>query len=180
MLTSNNSYFNLSGDETISGTRVILQTAAHLPVDSTGIPISTTTVPYPGVTANTPFTLGPTEPAIDDCFVLNTDPSSVPLDTRPLPLQTCARFYHPTSKVHLDVLSTDPAFQFYTGKYINVDARPDGSPARVPRAGFCVEPSRYVNAANVNEWKGMTVIKKGQVYGSKIVYKAWQGGKEEF
>lgn len=180
MLRRQHSYFNLGDSETITGTRAVLSTAEHLPVDSTGIPISTTTAPYQGVTANTPFTLGLTEPDIDDCFVLNTDPSSIHLDTRPQSLQICARFYHPTTKIHLDVLTTDPAFQFYTGKYIDIAARPDGSPARVARAGFCVEPSRYVNAANVNEWKGMTVIKKGQVYGSKIVFKAWHGGKEEF
>ncbi|RPB16468.1 aldose 1-epimerase [Morchella conica CCBAS932] len=177
---TNHSYFNLSGSETIADTRAILTTTDHLPLDSTGIPVSTAITPYPGLTANQAFTLGPTEPDVDDCFILNTDPSSIPTDTRSQPLKTCARFYHPTSKIHLDVLSTDPAFQFYTGKYIDVKAREDGSPARVSRAGFCVEPSRYVNAANVEEWKGMTVIKKGQVYGSKIVYRAWHGGKEEF
>lgn len=125
-------------------------------------------------------------PEVDDCFVLNTDPSSITPDTRQSPLQNCARFFHPTTKLHLDVFSTDPAFQFYTGKYLNVEARPgdgspgSGSPARGPRSGFCVEPSRYVNAANVSEWKGMTVIKKGKVYGSKIVFKAWEGGSDEF
>lgn len=174
------SYFNLGGSETITGTRVILTTADHLAVDSTGIPISTDITPYPDIIAGVPFTLGSAEPDVDHCFVLNTDPSTVTPDTRLSPLQTCARFYHPTTKLHLDVFSTDPAFQFYTGKHLDVAARPDGSPARGPRAGFCVEPSRYVNAANVDKWKGMTVIKKGEVYGSKIVFKAWEGGSEEF
>ena len=43
--------------------------------------------------------------------------------------------------------------------------------ARKPRSGFCVEPSRYVNAVNVPEWKGQVILKKGEVYGSRIVYR---------
>ncbi|RPB01141.1 galactose mutarotase-like protein [Choiromyces venosus 120613-1] len=135
-------------------------TNPHLPPDSTGIPHSTDISPYPGITPNQTFTLGLTEPDIDDCFILNKDPSSILLDTRPLPLTT--------------FLTTEPAFQFYTGKYVNVVPRADGSPRRVLRAGFCVEPSRYVNAANVEAWRGMTVVKKGEVFGCKIVYRAWK------
>jgi aldose 1-epimerase len=46
-------------------------------------------------------------------------------------------------------------------------------PARGARSGFCVEPSRFVNAANVEEWKGQVLLKKGEVYGSRTVYRAW-------
>lgn len=81
--------------------------------------------------------------------------------------------YHPDTKIHLEVHSTEPAFQFYTGKYIEVP-EVDGIPARKARMGFCVEPSRYVNAVNVDEWKKMVVVKKGQKFGAKIVYKGWQ------
>lgn len=128
---------------------------------------------YPGVKPNTAFTLGEKEPDIDDCFVVNTDPSSVPIDTRSLPVQKVASFYHPESKIHLEILTTEPAFQFYTGKYIDVPAV-EGLPARGARSGFCVEPSRYVNAINVPEYRSMTVLKKGEKYGTKIVYRGWQ------
>ncbi|KAL7273086.1 hypothetical protein RUND412_004084 [Rhizina undulata] len=175
---TNHSYFNLSNQSTIAGTQVRLPTNLHLAVDATGIPKSIEPTPYPGVTANEPFILGSAEPDIDDCFIINTDPASVPLNTRPLPLKTCAEFYHPDTKLHVEVASTEPAFQFYTGKYINEGPRTDGSPKRVPRAGCAVEPSRYVNAVNVEEWKGMTVVKKGETYGSRIVYTAWRGGKD--
>lgn len=104
---------------------------------------------------------------------MNTDPSSVPIDTRSEPLVTQASFYHPETKIHLEVASTEPAFQFYTGKYIDVPAV-DGLPARKARSGFCVEPSRYVNSINVPEYKSMMVLKKGQKYGSTIVYRGWQ------
>jgi aldose 1-epimerase len=80
--------------------------------------------------------------------------------------------YHPETKIHLEVLSTEPAFQFYTGKYIDV-VEVEGQAARGKRSGFCVEPSRYVNAINEQEWRGQVLLKKGQTYASRIVYRGW-------
>ncbi|KAF2122141.1 galactose mutarotase-like domain-containing protein [Lophiotrema nucula] len=168
---TNHSYFNLTGGPTIEGTEVTLITNKYQVVDSGGIPTGPIEE-YPGVTPNKAFTLGEKEPDIDDCFVVNTDSSSIPIDTRGLSLQKIASFYHPDSKIHLDISSTEPAFQYYTGKYIEVPAV-DGVPARGARAGFCVEPSRYVNAINVPEYKSQVVLKKGEKYGSKITYRAW-------
>jgi len=168
---TNHSYFNLSGGSTITGTEVNLITNKYQVVDDGGIPTGPIEE-YPGVSAKKTFTLGEKEPDIDDCFVANTDPSSIPIDTRSLPLQKLASFYHPESKIHLEIHSTEPAFQFYTGKYIDVPAVGD-VPARGARAGFCVEPSRYVNAINVPEYKSMMTLKKGEKYGTKIVYRGW-------
>ncbi|EKD16859.1 uncharacterized protein L3040_001139 [Drepanopeziza brunnea f. sp. 'multigermtubi'] len=170
---TNHSYFNLSGLPTIEGTEVTLCSSAYLPLDDGGIPTSTQTACHPEVKANTSFTLGPTLPDIDDCFIVDpSTASSVPLDTRSSPLHKLVSAYHPLTKIHLEVLSTEPAFQFYTGKYIDV-AEVDGVKARGARSGFCVEPSRYVNAVNVPEWRAQSVLKKGEVYGSRIVYKGW-------
>jgi aldose 1-epimerase len=166
------SYFNLSGASTIAGTEVNLITNKYQVVDDGGIPTGPIEE-YPGVGAKKTFTLGEKEPDIDDCFVANTDPSSIPVDTRSSPLQKLASFYHPETKIHLEIHSTEPAFQFYTGKYIDVPAVGD-VPARGARSGFCVEPSRYVNAINVPEYKSMMVLKKGEKYGTKIVYRGWQ------
>lgn len=168
---TNHSYFNLSGGPTITGTEVNLITNKYQVVDDGGIPTGPIEE-YPGVSAKKTFTLGEKEPDIDDCFVANTDPSSIPIDTRSSPLQKLASFYHPESKIHLEIHSTEPAFQFYTGKYIDVPAVGDVS-ARGVRSGFCVEPSRYVNAVNVPEYKSMMTLKKGEKYGTKIVYRGW-------
>jgi len=169
---TNHSYFNLAQGPTIEGTEVTLSTSKYQVVDSTGIPTGPIE-DYPGITANEVFGLGEKEPDIDDCFIVNTEPASIPIDTRELPIQKLAAFYHPATKLHLEVSSTEPAFQFYTGKYIDVPAV-EGVPARGPRSGFCVEPSRYVNAVNVVEHQGMVLLKKGETYGSKIVYRGWE------
>lgn len=166
------SYFNLSSSPTIEGTEIRIATNSHLPLDAGGIPATTAPAPFPDFSGghDNPFTLGASKPDVDDCFVLS--PSS-PIDTRGLPLQKLVAAYHPDSKIHLEVWSTEPAFQFYTGKYVDVPAV-GGLPARHARAGFCVEPSRWVNAVNVPEWRDQTVLKKGETYGARIVYRAWK------
>lgn len=166
------SYFNLSGDPTIEGTEVTLSTNRHQVVDENDIPTGAIE-PYPGIEPNKPFTLGAKEPDVDHCFIMNTDPSSVPLDTRKLPLKTLGTFHHPKSKIHLEISSTEPGFQFYTGKYIDVPAV-DGLAPRGPRSGFAVEPSRYINAVNTDEWKGMVLLGQGQKFGSRILYRGWR------
>ena len=155
-----------------------LASSLYLPVDDGGIPTGPpTTFPNSIVQADKPFTLGPEEPDIDDCFVVDgphaASPSSVPIDTRPLPLVKVVTAYHPDSGIHLEVWTSEPAFQFYTGKYIGVPAV-DGLPAREKRSGFCVEPSRFVNACNVDDWKPQMLLKKGETYGCRIVYRAWK------
>lgn len=171
---SPNSYFNLSGGPSIEGTQVELVTNQYLPLDDGGIPTTTKPTAYPSFEGKKPFTLGASEPDVDDCFILDgSKASSVPLDTRSQPLTRLVAAHHPATGIHLEVYSTEPAFQFYTGKYIDVPAV-GGAPARAARAGFCVEPSRYVNALNTPEWKDQTLLKKGQTYGARIVYKAWK------
>lgn len=167
------SYFNLSHSSSIEGTEVTLSTDQHQVVDDTSIPTGEI-ARYPGISAGRKFVLGSREPDIDHCFIVNNDPSSVPLDTRQLSLQNIAQFYHPESKVHLEVHSTEPSFQFYTGKYINVPEISEQVPARGPRSGMAIEPSRYINAINHDEWKSMVVLKRGQKFGSRIIYRAWQ------
>lgn len=170
---TNHSYFNISGSSTIDGTIVTLSSNTHLLVDNGGIPTSTTPVSSSIFTANKPFTLGAIEPNFDHCFVVDPTPRlQFPIDSRSSPLKLLVTAFHPQSKIHLEVYSTEPAFQFYTGQYIDVPAV-EGSPARGSRAGFCVEPSRFIDAINRKEWRDQVILKKGQVYGSRIVYKAW-------
>ncbi len=166
------SYFNLTGGPTIAGTEASLITNKYQLVDDGSIPTGPIEA-HSDVTPGKTITLGETSPNFDYSFILNTDPASVPIDTRSSPLEKVASFYHPESKIHLEISTTEPAFQFYTGQFIDVPAV-EGEPARVARSGFCIEPGRYVNAINVPEYRSMVVLKKGEKYGSKIVYRGWK------
>ena len=150
----------------------MLGTAKYQVTDDNDIPTGSIGS-FPGIEADRQFTLGATEPDIDHCFVLDPKNPEVPIDTRSRSLQKQVTLSHPNTNLHLEVLSTEPAFQFYTGKYIDVAAT-DQTPARGARAAICIEPSRYINAINVPEWRNQVLVKKGQTYGAKNVYKAWK------
>ncbi|KAI1166000.1 galactose mutarotase-like domain-containing protein [Nemania serpens] len=171
---TNHTYFNLTGGSSIEGTVVKLCTPSHLPLDEWNVPTGGPTV-FAKVAASEDFVLGAEEPDIDDCFVVDpsASPSSVPIDTRSQPLVSLVQARHPESNIHLEVYSTEPSFQYYTGRWIDVPAV-DGLPARGARSGFCVEPSRFVNACNVEDWKSQMLLKKGEKYGCRTVYKAWK------
>jgi aldose 1-epimerase len=166
-----NSYFNLGDGPTIEGSEVTLYTSKYLVIDRL---IPTGAIEdFPGIEANKPFVLGAVEPDIDHCFLVDTDTSDMPLDTRKRQLKPLISVSHPKTKLHLDVFSTEPSFQFYTGKQLNAAATAD-TPARGRRAGFCVEAARFINAVNVPEWRSQVVLKRGDVWGSKTVHKAWK------
>lgn len=166
-----NSYFNIAGTANVDGTQAQLSTNDFLPLDDTGIPFGRVEK-FPRDLVS-PFGLGPSEPHIDDVFVMESDPSKIALDTRTQPVKRFAQFHHPKTKLHLEVHSTEPAFQFYTGKYIDTP-EVEGAPARGEGAGFCIEPSRFVNAINEPKWRSMVLLKRGHVFGCKNVYKAWK------
>ncbi|TQV96901.1 hypothetical protein V2A60_000458 [Cordyceps javanica] len=168
---TNHSYFNLSGDETIAGTQVHLSASQYLPVDGTGVPTGGPSE-FPGVEVGKPIELGAEAPAFDNCFTTTADPAAVPIDTRAQPLRLHLAASHPKTGIRLQVLSTEPSFQFYTGDFTDVPAV-GGAPARGARSAFCCEPGRWVNAPNTPEWKSMTLLKKSETYGARIVYRAW-------
>ncbi|KAI9891604.1 MAG: hypothetical protein M1814_002538 [Vezdaea aestivalis] len=170
---TNHSYFNLGPSDTIQGTEAIISTDLYLEATPDGIP-TRQVIKHPFISAGNPFVLGATAPVVDNCFVLRSvHPESIGLDTREEALKRAATFHHPVTKLHLEVLTTEPAFQFYTGDYIAVPSG-KGIEKREARAGFCVEPGRFVNACNVPEWRGMTILKRGKLYGSRSVYRAWK------
>jgi aldose 1-epimerase len=165
-------YWNLSDGPTIEGSDVTLFTTKYLAVSDKLIPTGAVE-DFPGLEAGKTFELGAVDPDIDHCFVVDTDTSDLPLDTRKRELKPLISISHPKTKLHLDISSTEPAFQFYTGKHIKTDAYGD-VPARGARAGFCVEASRFIDAINQDKWKNQVILKKGGVWGSKTVHKAWK------
>ncbi|PIB00986.1 Bifunctional protein gal10 [Cercospora beticola] len=169
---TNHSYFNISDGPTYEGTRVVTQTNLHLPVDAGSIPTGAIE-PYPEFEANKEFILGASKPDPDHCFIMNPDPSSIPLDTRKEPMKKLIELSHPNTKIHFEALSTEPAFQFYAGSKIQAPPAKEGLPPRGPRSGLCIEASRYVNAINQEEWRQQVVLKKGQLWGSRTIYRAW-------
>jgi aldose 1-epimerase len=117
-------------------------------------------------------------PVIDDCFVLDNDVAGVPLDTRQRPMRHAVTLKHPRTGLQLEVTTTEPSFQFYTGDNIDIPQIITASgqvvPAIKPRAGIAIEPNRYVNAVNRPEWRSLVLLKKGETWGSKSRFRVWR------
>jgi len=102
----------------------------------------------------------------DHHFILNRQGADGNLDF-------AARAYHPGSGRELEVWSTEPGMQFFTGNNLSgklpVDAGKDGK-AFVFRGGFCLEPSRFPDSPNHPEYSS-TSIKPGEFYTGCIEYR---------
>ncbi|KAK9476226.1 galactose mutarotase-like domain-containing protein [Lipomyces japonicus] len=162
---TNHAYYNVGAKPTIEGVQVTLGATDSLVVDSNLIPTGAIK-PYPGIN-NTTFTFGPagTVPDVDDCFVFS-DVDTTKLDTRNLPFRQMAHVYSDQTKINLVGHTTEPAFQFYTGRFVNTPEYPHHS-------GLCLESSRYVDAINRPEWQAQWILGKNQVYGSKTKYELY-------
>ncbi|KAK9469480.1 galactose mutarotase-like domain-containing protein [Lipomyces arxii] len=161
---TNHSYFNIGPEPTIAGTEVTMITNDSLEVDDTFVPTGKI-VKFPLVPADlSTFTLGAVDPDIDNCFVFPSVPDLDASDTRSFPMQIMASTYHPVTKIHFVGETTEPAFQLYTGKYVDVDG------LYGVRAGFCLESSRYIDGINNPVWSRMFSIGKNDTYGSRTKF----------
>ncbi|KAG5421763.1 GAL10 [Candida metapsilosis] len=151
---TNHSYFNVSNNATIDGTQVETSVKKRLELDAANLPTGNFTSQGIQETISS-------EVVLDDCFIVDENANEI--DTRSKTLQPLVEATHPDSKVKLIVSSTEPAFQFYTGDGVNCTQFSR-------RSGFCVEPSRFVDAIHLDKYRGQVVLKKGEVYGSKIKY----------
>ena len=88
----------------------------------------------------------------------------------PWKLAVVAKVYEPKSGRTLEVLSTEPGLQFYSGNFL--DGTNVGKKAQVYRYrnGFCLEPQHFPDSPNKPEFPSV-VLRPGQIYKNTIIYK---------
>jgi aldose 1-epimerase len=168
-------YFNLTGDanQDILNHQLMMDAPQLLPVDKTLIP----TGELKSVT-NTPFDFN-TLTAIgsriaqddeqlkfglgyDHCWVLN------PSDGKTL--RKVAELFEPTTGRVVEVSTTEPGLQFYSGNFLDGTLIGKGGIAYKHRSGLCLETQHYPNSPNQSSFP-LVVLKPGEVYSSTTVYK---------
>ncbi|HVR60626.1 MAG TPA: aldose epimerase family protein [Polyangia bacterium] len=103
-------------------------------------------------------------PGYDHNFVLNKKGSELAL---------AARVYEPTSGRVMEVYTTEPGLQFYSGNFLEgKQPRDVGKGGRVYgfRTGFCMEADHFPDSPNKPNFPN-TVLDKGQWYSGKTIYK---------
>jgi aldose 1-epimerase len=81
-----------------------------------------------------------------------------------------ARVYEPASGRVLEVLSTEPGLQFYSGNFLDGTIMGKGGQIYKFRDGFCMEPQHFPDSPNKPEFPSV-VLKPGETYRNTIVFK---------
>lgn len=172
---TNHAYFNLSGkpESTILDHEVVLNANKFLPVDKTLIPTGelkpVTGTPFDFTqkykigtrindTTDTQIRYGG---GYDHAWVL-TDTSKT--------LRLAATVTEPISGRVMEVLTTEPAIQFYTGNFLNGEVIGKKGVKYQHRTGFCLETEHYPDSPNKPAFP-TTILKPGEVYQTTTVYK---------
>ncbi|HVO42102.1 MAG TPA: aldose epimerase family protein [Aggregatilineales bacterium] len=85
-------------------------------------------------------------------------------------LELAARVYEPGSGRLLDVLTTEPAIQFYSGNFINGTLVGTSGGLYRQSDGLCLETQHYPDSPNQPKFPS-TTLKPGDTYRSTTVYK---------
>ncbi|HUD49679.1 MAG TPA: aldose epimerase family protein [Candidatus Baltobacteraceae bacterium] len=165
-------YFNLAGKGDILSHVVMIPADRFTPVDSTLIP---TGVLQP--VENTPFDFR-TPTAIgarieqddeqlkfgkgyDHNWVINKNTGELGL---------MARVTEPTTGRVMEVWSTEPGLQFYSGNFLDGTITGKGGQIYGHRDAFCMEPQHFPDSPNKPQFP-TTELKPGEVYHNTIIYK---------
>jgi aldose 1-epimerase len=91
------------------------------------------------------------------------------LNGRPDTLKFCARVYEPTSGRIMEIQTTEPAVQFYTGNYLDGSIIGKGGKRYGKHAGFCLETQHYPDSPNRPNFPS-TVLEPGRKFTSLTVH----------
>ena len=166
---TNHCYFNLSAgtDSTISGHELFIQADKYTPVDTTLIPTGKIeTVKGTPFDFTTPKLigkdLGSVKGGYDHNWVLNRTSTG---------LEKISTVYHAASGRFMEVFTTEPGIQFYSGNFLDGTlTNTKGGKKYIQHAALCLETQHFPDSPNEPSFPN-TILKPGETYTHTTVYK---------
>jgi aldose 1-epimerase len=163
---TSHAYFNLAGAESgpALGQQLTLHASRYTEADATGIPIAHRSV------EGTPFDFRRERAIGEDVGYDHNWLLDHPLDGA---LHAAARLRDPASGRCMDVLTTEPAIQFYAGTWMDGSLTSPGGRPYTRGAGICLETQHSPDSPNRPvgpDWPS-TVLRPGEVFRSTTLHR---------
>lgn len=172
---TNHSYFNLSGNPSVSGMDHILYLAGDsiTPIDSTFM-----TNGEMMAVAGTPFDFNTPKAISQD--VTNFENEQIKfgkgfdhnwvLNTKGDIRQVAAKLTSPTTGITLEVYTDEPGIQLYTGNFLDGTVKGKNGIVYPQRASICLETQHYPDSPNKAHWPSV-ILEPGKTYTSHCIFK---------
>jgi aldose 1-epimerase len=167
---AHHTYWNLAGctSGTILGQELQLFCSRYTPGDATLVPKGTIEL-----VAGTPYDFTKPKRIGQDLAKTGGDPvgydTNFVVNGRIGDLRLAARATDPGSGRVMELLTTEPGVQFYTGNFLDGSVKGKGA-VYVKHAGFCLETQKYPDAIHHPEWP-QPILRPGETYRHVMVHR---------
>ena len=155
---TNHSYFNLGGHGDILGHELTLHAAGFTPVSKELIPSGEI-----ASVDNTPMDFRHGKVIETDLADAGGYDHNFVLSNYDGALRPAARLYEPNSGRVLEILTTQPGIQFYSGNFLDGSFKGKGGAVYHQYTGLCLEPQHFPDAPNHSNFPS-TVLRPGETY----------------